>query len=270
MSPLAELRLQAAHQAEEAGDLPLAVAEAEELLDEQPDHQEALQVVAEASLQMGQPAVAAAALDQLARLRESDAPTWSLLSLARLEACDLEGAIGAAARAEHLDASVPMAWYFHGLALCFLGNPDEGMALMRHSRDLAGEDDPPPLPLDLTDAEWEDALRKARRLLPAPLKRFWEGVPSILRAWPDLTLLQSVVPARSPRSLVFVQGQPPEGDDGDPWHQRPDAVVLFQRNLELAAHGERSHLPQTLGEVLRLEALDWLDLHPDDYPLRGT
>ena len=90
---LLTMRLQQAREAFQKRDFPLALVEAEELLDQHPDDVDALMVVGDASLELGEAMGAAAAFCRILQFQARSPIALAGLAIARFELTDLEEAI---------------------------------------------------------------------------------------------------------------------------------------------------------------------------------
>ena len=235
-----------------------AVLEAEELLDEQPRHLDALELLAKAQLGMADAEGAVLTWQQLLHLDPTPrADRLTSLAMARLDTCDLHGAITDAREALRLDPSQAEAHFVIGLALEFLpGRSAESVQSLMAANQLAPESYPFPLTLD--PKGWEQALETALLHVAPEVRELWNGVPVRLPERPNVTELSANSPPISPRVLGMFQGTPP--DDGDPWQSPPEGLVLFARNLLRVPSLE--HLIQRLAEVLEQEAFVWVGEDP--------
>lgn len=255
-----ELRLDRARTAIEQGDFEAAVMELEELLDEAPEHAEALFLLGEAALEIGDFETAAAAFHS--HLHHETTPTpaaWSGLAVARFDTCDIEGSAAAAREALALDPGLAEAWFYLGCALERLpGQGSEALRALATAQRLDG--DSFPFPLQIAEAEWQGLVSKASTLLPRALREFWGEVPVHLSDWPDLAELRAAEPPITPTVTGLYQGTPP--DEEDAWDYRPEALRLFTKNLERSP--SREAVVEAIARTLDHEARDWLGLGPDD------
>lgn len=243
-----------------------AALEAEELLDEAPDHVEALDLLARAQLGMMDAEGAVQTWEQLFLLDPSPRPDrLAALSMARLDICDLVGAIEAARESTRLDPSLAEAHFVMGVALDRLpGNATESAIALLAANRL----DPIafPFPLRLDAEAWEQALTTAMMQVSPEVRSLWEGVPVRLPPYPDLDMLQANQPPLSPRIPGLFLGEPPT--EGDPWLQPPDGLLLFTQNL--ARVQNLDELVERVADVLEQEAMVWLGQEawgPDDVQL---
>lgn len=226
---LASLRLQRARAAVAAGDPGTALVEVEELLDTQPDEVAALDIAGHAALALGDAATAAVALDGLVRRRPERADAWALLARARLESADIPGALQAADRALELppadDLSTARACFVRGLVRSRRGRPGAQADLDRAAA-LAPRDYP--VPQELDDRSWVEALRLARGHLPQAVAAFLDGVQVVIQRHPAIEDLLAARPRGSALAGAIARGPPPLEDA---WAERPSSVVLYRDNL---------------------------------------
>jgi len=240
-----------------------ALVEAEELLDVTPDQLDALFLVGEACLELGDASGAEAAYARFLELVPGDTRGLSGLAIARYELTDMDGCLSCTRQALDTDEEIPEAWYFQGLALQWLGLNQESLAALQKANGL----DPVRFPLlvMLDDSEWEAALAAGKALLDERLSSWLDEVPIVSHMLPSLDALRTATPPLSPFSPGLYWGPTPE-PGMVPWEGRPQEIRLYRANLErLALHA--GDLPRRIAEVLRSEALDWLGIPLDAYPL---
>ncbi len=251
------LRFDRARTAFDAGDWAVAVVEAEELLDESPDHPEALRLVANASLELGQPEIAADAFSQLLESGTAGADVYSGLAVALFDLCEIPRAIVMAREAIKRRPDDAEAHYTLALALERTGTA-ESATHFAAARQL----DPElyPFPLRLKKPDWERAYEQALALVAVDVATFWDGVPIRWEELPTIDELKAEHPPIRPTVGGLAAGEPPpEGDTGN---QRPAALRLFQRNLARAP--DKRALADDIAAVLESEAMAWLGLTEDD------
>jgi len=255
------LRLDRARTAIEQGDFEAAVMELEELLDEDPKHAEALFLLGEASLEIGDFETAAQAFQSHLQLEPTPtAAAWSGLAVARFDTCDVEGSAAAAREALRLEADLGEAWFYLGCALERLpGQGAEALRALATAQRL--DSDAFPFPLQIAEAEWQGLVSKASTLLPRSLREFWGEVPVVLSDWPDLVELRAAEPPITPTVTGLYQGVPPEEEEQG-WDERPESLRLFTKNLERSP--SREAVVEAIARTLDHEARDWLGLGPDD------
>lgn len=244
---------------------PDAALEAEELLDESPDHVLALELLARAQLGMMDAEGAALTWEQVFELDPAATPSrLAGLAMARFDVCDLVGAVEAAREAVRLDASLAEAYFVLGLALERLpGRSVEAAQALLAANRL----DPVayPFPLHLDQSGWEQALTTAMLQVAPQVRELWEGVPVRLPDVPDLEMLRESQPPVTPRLPGMFEGDAPSMQDplpDDPWGQKPDGLRLYTRNLSRVHSLEE--LIERLADVLEQEALVWVGVDPWD------
>lgn len=249
----AALRLDRIRRAMDAAAWDEAILEAEEMLDEEPNHPEALYLLGGATLELGDAVVARLALEQAIRLGFDAPDVLCALAVARFEACDIVGAVEAAREAIRQDPAQAEAHWTLGLALAWL--PDAGAESIG-SMSAARQLDPTrfPFPLELTQADWEAAIRDALTQVRPVVGQFWQGLPVELHARPDLEELRTSIPVLPPTVSGLFSGKLPEG--ADPLTRRPEAMRLFRDNLCLCR--DRDELVHQIGLALESEAMGWM------------
>ena len=247
------LRLKKAQAALDRGDADLAFVEAEELLEEAPEHVEALLVSGRAALAMHDAGTARAAFEQVLERRPGSIEAHEGLAVARFEAVDFQGALESARTTVADDPNRSRAWYYQGLALERLDQPDEALQCFERAYALDPADHP--LPRNFSDAAWEEALAHGRKVLPGPIRAFFGKVTFRWERFPDVAELKQRHPPLSPFSFALYEGVPPE--QGDPWTEVPRSVRLYRGNLR---HGVRTteDLANRVSDALMHEAAAWL------------
>ncbi|MEQ1570679.1 MAG: tetratricopeptide repeat protein [Myxococcota bacterium] len=228
-----------------------AILEAEELLDEYPEHPEALFLLGEALLEVGDWELARRVYDHRVGLDGGDTASLVGLAISSFHLCDLPASIEAAREAVRQDSGNAEAHHYLGLALERIpGQQTEALAELTASAHL----DPAryPLPLTLRPSEWADVIAQAVDTLPSRIQEFYAKVPFRVESLPDLDELRSVDPPLSPTVGALYVGTPPE----EPSDALPEAVRLFERNLSRA--GSVEAITTELAHALHDEALDWM------------
>lgn len=248
-----QLRLERVRTAIRKSEWLEAVLEAEELLDDEHDHPEALALLGHASLGLGDAQIARLALEQAAALGSDDVGLLLDLAVARFETCELIGATEAAREVVRRDPENAEGHWYLGLSLERLqGRQAEAVTELSAARQLAPDRYPWPLELDVE--AWESAIREAVSVLPSAIETFWTGIPIQLVEEPDLDELRKMDPPVSPAvSGLFVGAPDPEKD---PFEDRPEAIRLYRRNLALCRSVDE--LVEHIADALESEALGWL------------
>lgn len=232
-----------------------AELEAEELLDDEPDHLEALGLLGQAALAAGDAPIARLALEEHARLGGDSVPRLLDLAIARFETCDLVSAAEAAREVVRRDPALAEGHWYLGLSLERLpGGQAQAIAELAAARQLAP--DAYPWPLDLDKRAWKGVIDDALAAVHPEVAAFWEGIPIVTVPQPDLDELRRMDPPVSPAVSGLFEGalQP----DDDPWDVRPKSMRLFTRNLAICRSVEE--LVDHVADALEAEALGWLGL----------
>jgi tetratricopeptide (TPR) repeat protein len=263
------LRLESVKKALDEEDWSNAVIEAEELLDEAPDHVEGLYLLAEALLELGDAEGANETFErhlEVAREQEVELDPGHLaavlcgLAVARFECVDMPAAAEAAREAIRLAPDLAQAHYYLGLALERMqGRKSESTQSILAAHRLDPE--AYPLPLLLHRAQWEAAFGSALEVVHPRLQAFWSGLPVHFHELPDLAELRRHEPPLSPTVSGLYEGEPPENVK-DPWQSRPKSLRLYTANLARLGHLDR--MSEEIARTLQDEALDWLGLTLED------
>ncbi|HHO50553.1 MAG TPA: tetratricopeptide repeat protein [Deltaproteobacteria bacterium] len=249
------LRLERIRGALEEGAWEVAVLEAEELLDEEPRHPEALFLLGEALLELADFELARLCYEQRVRLDGGDLPSLLGLAIAAFQGCDLLIATETAREVVRRQPDNAEAHYYLGLALERLpGRTGEALTELTAAARL--EPDRFPLPMQLADGDWQQLVGAAVVRLHPRLQVFFAQIQFHLEDLPTVDELQDHDPPLPPTIGAMYVGRPP--DASDPWQQRPQAIRLFARNLGRAPTTEE--LVAQLSHALQEEALDWLGL----------
>lgn len=253
------MRLERVRTAIGSGAWTEGILEAEELLDEQPDHADALQLLGDALLQSGDYELAREVFDHRVSLDGGSVPALVGLAIASFHLTELPMTLEAAREAIRRDSGNARAHYYLGLALeRSAGRQTEALSALSAAAHLDSVSYP--LSLRVADEEWPDLYAQALARIPARLQDVWRGVPIRLEEWPEFEELRSLAPPISPNVGAMYVGSPPE--DGDPFEAQPEAIRLFVRNLARA--GDEQALVAELANLLQDEALDWLGMELDE------
>jgi tetratricopeptide (TPR) repeat protein len=269
------LRLDQVRQAMRDGAWREVILEAEELLDESPHHPEALFLLGEALLEIGDWVLAREVYDHRVSLGGDPtplAPALVGLALASFHLADLPAAIASAREAIRLEPGNAEAHHVLGLSL--EQTPAHGSSRIQEALaelTAASHLDPVqfPLPISLKPPEWQEVIERAVAALPAKLQQFYADIPFELEELPKLEELHRPDPPLSPSRTVLADGTPPElgTEVEDLFEVRPPAIRLFTRNLGRA--GTVDAIVSELTFSLREEALDWLGVELEDLEQMG-
>ncbi len=229
--------------------------EAEELLDEAPEHPEALFLLGEAMLELGQPEVAAKAFEQRARHGDDDPEVLLGLGLACYELCDLGRAVESLREVVRQVPDHAEGHFSLGLALEAAGNDSDAAAAFQAAQLLAPEIYPAPMQLE--PVEWSAALRESVAQLPPTLQGVLQGVRVDLHDQPSLEELRSHTPPLPPSVAALLDGDPGEGEVP----LAPDGLRVFTRVL--SRQPTFDDLVVALTHALLIETADWLGVEPE-------
>lgn len=249
------LRLERAHQALERGDADLALVEAEELLDDQPNHHEALLIAGQAALHLGDATMAQGAFVRFLELQPPNPGVLQSLAIACFECADLHGAADAARTAGEMAPEMPDSWYYLGLALERTGDKNVSAQMFLRASSLAP--DRFPLPIPIPESQWADILDRALNGLDGPIRSFYQHVPVTWEDFPPVDELRATKPPLSPFTDAMYTGHPPL--DADPWTVLPARVRAFRGNLSRPP-GSSDEIAARLSRALAHEARHWLGL----------
>lgn len=253
------LRLDRIREAMERQDWEEAVLEIEELLDDEPQHAEALFLLGESLLESGDPELAVQAYVAQVKIEGDDVPALLGLAIAQFESCELVGCIETAREVIRIDPSVAEAHWYLGLALELVGGREaESIGALASARQL--EPDDYPWPLDLTDQQWEEAVLAALAICRPGVQSFWEEIPVMLVDRPKLDELRSHSPPLPPTVSGLFLGE--LDDEADPHEHLPDAMRLYRKNLALCR--TLDELVMQVSISLESECMGWLGLLESD------
>lgn len=234
----------------------MAVVELEELLDDDPDHAEALRAVAAACMELGDHRIAAEALRRLNVLAPGDPSLWTQLARCCFELGDIAAATELAHRATTAAPYLSEAWFVQGMCADHTpgANPRSAFEAAWRLSPLTY-----PLPLVIDDASWAQIITEAFESLPAPIQQLWQNTPIRLEHLPTPADIRDASRPIGPRALICVEGTPPS--DGGPGPAL--AIRVFRRNLAYAESIDS--MVDDLAWALEQDALDWMDLTDDDF-----
>lgn len=194
----------------------VAMMVAEEILDEEPDHVEALLLLVEAAMRCGHAPLAVTAAEQLAA-RGVDRPT--LHAAALLAAVRLPEALGTADRALAIAPGDARAHAVRGQVLELLGRVEEADAALARAAALDPRRYPAPLRVD----DWDGILLEALSALTDEDRAAARSLP--------VTFLDIPAPAWLVETGTPFPPVPPSTFGGP----GADGVLLFRRNLTRGA-----------------------------------
>jgi cytochrome c-type biogenesis protein CcmH/NrfG len=231
--------------------------EAEELLDEDPSHPEALFLLGEASLSLGHHEVARLAYGSALRAdpggeRVETPAALTGLALACFHVAAVPEAVEAARDAVRIDPERAEAHHVLSMALDFVpGRSAEALS----ARMAAARLDPDrfPLPAVGRGTTWEEVIGEALARTPPWVRSFYASVPFRIEELPGLEEVRAHAPPISPAVVALTDGVPPAPDE--PADRLPTGVRVFWRNLERA--GTVGAMVRALADDLEDEAGLW-------------
>jgi tetratricopeptide (TPR) repeat protein len=252
------MRLHRVRRALDDGAWSDAVLEAEELLDERPDDDDAQFLLGEALLELGDYEIAQAVFADRVRAAPTEDKSLLGLAVASYHLCDFPLATESAREVARRRPDQAEAYFVLGLVL---ERDPARRAEATVALTTAARLDPDrfPLPMSLTPQRWQEAVELALDKVHPRIRAFWERVPVRIEACPDLADLRDVDPPLSPSVGALYAGRPPE--DGDPYEHPPEAIRLFSNNLGRSPTFDA--MVDDLAEAFEHEALDWLGLERD-------
>jgi len=260
------LRLKQARFAFSKREFAPALVEAEELLDHHPDNLDALLLVGDASLELGEAMGAEAAYCRFLEFRPTDPVALSGLAIARFELTDIEASIHCANQALKEAPDHSEAIYIRALAQEMSGQLETADEDFARAAELAP--DHYPIPPSPNEAEWPDVVDAAKHKLHPDLQEWLRGIEVVVEQCPRLEQLRDHAPPLSPSSLVLYQGKPP-GPSGDPWLEKPERLEVYRANVCRAGLRDGG-LVGPVAAGLRREALEWIGLPRNAYPLETS
>jgi tetratricopeptide (TPR) repeat protein len=270
------LRLEKLRAAVAAGEWDEVELEAEELLDEAPDHGEALFLLGEASIALGRFEVAREAYQRILAVAAPETPGEQSAVLvghavACYHTCQLAQAAESAREAIRLDPENAEGHHVLGLSLEHSpGRASESVGALLAAARLDPERFPLPIAPPTTrsgDHGWEEIIGQALERVAPEVRQFWARVPFRVEDLPDLEELRRHEPPISPAIPVLYAGTPPsfdedaldgedDGDDAPPADTHPTAIRLYARNL--GRTGSFEAMVDRIAEALEDERQDWL------------
>ncbi len=235
------------------GAFEAAMVELEELLDAEPDHVDALRLLASCAVTLDDAFTAAEAWRKLARLDPSPS-VRTQLALSELRSARFEVAEREARTSLELNGDQPEAWWILGRARELRGQPREAeAAFLRAWLDCPGLC---PLPRRAPPGGWAAVIESALAVVAPSVRELWRSVPIRLEPAPTAERLSASVPPLPYDVLALADGDPIE-------QERPDALVVFTINLAHA--GPAVEAAAALADALEDAAQPWAAVvEPDD------
>lgn len=231
-----------------------------------PDEPDAFLTYGEVLTEAGQLAAAREAYETATRLAPDDAILWCALAWADFMLLDFDAARRNVTRANTLEAT-PHGWNLQGRLEERAGNLAESDRCFQRAYALDPESFP--LPLRMPEAEFRDVVAAALDRLPDEFRAALDGEVAVLvEPVPPLEMLRGGDPPFDPEILgLYVGTALPDRESGE-IARLPDAVYLFQRNLEHAA-GDREELLEEITVTVYHEVGHFLGYDDDELDEMG-
>lgn len=163
-----------------------------------------------------------------------------------------------------MEPDVAQTHYHLALVLERLGEREEAVGRFEKASLLDAEQFP--VPLTMTDEEFERAAAEALAELPRSIREYVADVPVLVEEWPSLDLVQRE--NVSPTLLGIFLGVPRTEAATSDQRQDLDRVILFKRNLETHCH-DRDELVREIATTVKHEIGHYLGLDEDDMERLG-
>ena len=228
----------------EDGRLEPARTELSRLLSRRPHHPDLEIVEAALLLEEGRPRQALEALGQAERSADP-AVFFHLRGLARHDLLDFAGARKDAEQALAIRPDMAEAHDLISRVLEHLGEWELAQTYMESANAIDSERYP--LPLELSDEEFDRHVEQSLRELPAPVRKELDQIPVLVEPLPRREALEGEGTPLAPDLLgLFVGRHLLERSQNDP-ADTPGAIYLFRRNLLRACH-----TPEELAREIRI------------------
>lgn len=229
------------------------------LMARRPAHPDLQVVDAAVCLEEGEPAAALAALGGAERSADP-ALFFHLRAAGHFELAQLAEARDDAERALAVNPDVPETHSLLSRALELLGDAQRAD---EHAR-LANQIDPErfPLPLDVSDAEFDALVAASLRELPPEVRKHLEELPVLVEDHPRPEVLRAETPPISPDVLGLFVGRHLLDRSHTDLPGTPGAIYLFRRNL-LRVCRDRAELAEQVRITVRHEVAHLLGADED-------
>ncbi len=242
------------------GELDRARIELDDLLRRRPGHPDLRIVDASIAIDEGDPQRAFEAL----KGAERSADPALFFHLRALSGFQLARFEDARADAERALAVQPDMAETHDLLARVLEYMGDAKGAAEHAEE-AEELDPElcPLPLEVSDEEFDQVVEKSLRELPAAVRERLAEIPVLVEPLPGRELLTSGDPPLTPDLLGLFVGRHLLERHSDDLPSAPGAIYLFRRNL-LRACADREELEREIRTTVQHEVGHLLGLDEDD------
>jgi len=245
------LRMDRAREAMRAQRTDHAILELEEFLDRYPEDSDALHMLMECLVAMGDYHTSWQVFLQLLQLLS---PTPGMLRVGvvcAFETCHFEQVEQLTELLERVSPGGGLVPYYRSL-VAERTSPERVQDL----RDEAHRRDPIhyPYPLHVDDVHWDAIVMEAALELPEELRAFWDAVPYSFEDLPSDETLESAAPPLSPRAVGLGTGSTPkQGGTAE----RPEGLRFYRQNL-VRLEGEAAMVFE-IRTLLEREATLWQD-----------
>jgi len=244
----------------ENGEIERARIELDELMQKRERHPDLKIVDASVSIEEGDPG---RALDTLAGAERSADPAqfFHLRALAKFLLARFEDAQADAGRALAINPEMAESHDLLSRVLEHLGNDEEAH---RHAEEANGiDEDAYPLPLEVSDEEFDEVVESSLKELPERVRQPLEEIPVLVETLPDRAMLAAEEPPLAPDLLGLFRGRDLMTRRHDDLPAGPGAIYLFRRNLLRACH-DREELAKEIRITVMHEVGHLLGLNEDE------
>jgi len=233
----------------------------------EPDSVEARFAIAAALMDMDSYAEARPYLEEAAEMHPDDPEIRANLGIALFETCEFHRAEEQLSRGLRIEPNQPEALYWMALCLERHGELDEADRLFSEAALRDGE--AYPLPTRISREECLRAVEDALAELPDEFQEHLENLAITVEDVPGEEVLEAWEVVLDPCILGLFVGIPlPEKSYMETAPQLPDAIFLYQRNLERFCHS-REDLIEEIRVTLIHEVGHYLGFDEDDLAERG-
>jgi len=244
----------------EEGQVASARSAIESLLQRRPGHPDLRVVDAAVSLEEGDPA---RALETLRGAERSADPAqlFYLRASAHYGLAELAEARDDARRALAVSPDAPDTHALYARALEMLGDLETAEAHDRIAYDIDPEHFP--LPLEVSDDEFDAVVESSLTELPEPVRRHLQEIPVLVEPLPSVEVLRAGEPPASPDVLGLFVGRDLLARSHSDLPGAPGAIYLFRRNL-LRGCLDKEELAREIRITVQHEVGHLLGLDEDD------
>ena len=213
----------------------------------------------------GDPQGALAAAEAAIALDAEDAMARMCKAGALFELCDLNAALAMIDEALKLDPKQADAYWLRGRILTATG--DDAGAERAFERACSLDSERFRMPSTISKEAFEQVMRESLDELPPKVRGYLKNVAILLEDVPAIAVCKEG--GFGPGLLGLHDGTPPsKAQSHDPWSQTPNHIVLYKRNIELAATDD-DDLRDLIATTLLHEVLHYLGLDEEEVAERG-